>query len=146
MSSLFIKSSLRISLLGLCLAAVLCAQPATAFADEEEVIVTVKQGRYARSPDPGCIGEKTRDSSARCKQLCVFLRAHAKIDRVRIYVKEANAPRWTETRANAEPIGWAKFVGNYTVERVSNEKRIRWLFKNWSHDRARQARMVVYYQ
>ena len=70
----------------------------------------------------------------------------AKITVVDIYMKEAEARKWIKSRANAQSIASAKFVGDYTVERVSNEKRVCWLFKNWSHNRVRQARMVVRYR
>lgn len=119
--------------------------PTFAFSQKSETVVTVPNGRYARSPNPTCIEHGGPDASARCANLCVSISPFATIDRVEIFMKEARANSWVKTAGNQEPIGWAKFVGSYQVKPSHDQKEVCWLFMNWKHDRYRQAKMIVYY-
>lgn len=115
--------------------------PATMLSVSEDTQV-VPHGHYASSPDPSCIGSGGPDPSATCVVLRVYLPLTAQVQAVQAIAKERGASAWVLCGPE-QGIGWCKFSGNYQETTTPTNKVVNWLFKNWSHNRDREAKITV---
>jgi len=107
--------------------------------------VLIMPGLFTKSRNPGCIGGKMADPSARCEQVCVTIPVRARIQRVDYFLKETNDQTFTMVQQDVEMLPWAKVSGNFTVDRFNNAQEVCAMFMNWSSDRSREAQIKVTY-
>lgn len=112
-----------------------------------ESSLVVPHGIQAQTADPSCIGSNLPDPAAFCVALTVGgIPIGARIDNVRLFAREKDADKWSECKPKVDaPLGWCKFPGNYQIQTNNLGISIRQEFRNWSHDRDREARLLVEY-
>jgi hypothetical protein len=126
----------------------MCAWPGSSPAIAAEAVsapVLIMPGLFTKSRNPGCIGGKMADPSARCERVCVTIPVRARIQRVDYFLKETYDQTFTMVQPDVEMLPWAKVSGNFTVDRFSNGQEVCSMFMNWAIDRNREAQIKVTY-
>jgi hypothetical protein len=138
--------------------------PIEAQIGQQEILV--EHGGYAQASDPPCaqfndpaaLSEKfanqqpgsvllspTQDRGPTCAAVRITIPAGKKITKIVAEAREQEQPSWTPCQVLDGPwricgVGWSAW--NFMQEGNS----VTGIFKNWSHDRSRDARIVVYGQ
>lgn len=105
----------------------------------ETTQVQVPHSTYVRVDDPPC-GEGL--STSRCKTLHITIPGNGTVDAVRLYCKEDEQRTWSPCAPYDRPLGWSRF-GQPWQEMTPAGRVVKVIFKNWSGDRNRDARMDV---
>ena len=108
----------------------------------------------ALTGDPTCsgpLGDDTgphTDPSANCARLCVELPPGATVKRIHGWAKLANKVTWRP--CHNDPVSCdmeqAAFLDEPDVQREGAHGRVCWIFRNWSLEINREARVTVDYQ
>jgi hypothetical protein len=95
---------------------------------------------------PGARQECTEQSALRIT-LCASVPAAATVKEVQLYIRAEDPKQpWAEARVQAgQEAGQARFADKFTERTEEAAKQICQGFANWSHERARVARIVVKY-
>jgi len=116
-----------------------------------ESTAVISHGMYVMTSNPGCRGASGVSSNdwSSCGVVTVQIPLTARIVSVTGSARERGAADWKQCvqRDNKDcDVGWARFDGNYSVQTVGGFQTISWTFKNWSHNRDREARVVVVWE
>jgi hypothetical protein len=102
----------------------------------------VQHGNYAQTNDPPCIGSGQPNADSNCQNVYVFLPLTAHVAAVGNAAREYGSATWGACNPYCS-VGWSKFEGSYQIYSTPNNVVVAWTFKNWSHNRTREAMVSV---
>jgi hypothetical protein len=94
---------------------------------------------------PGAKPECTEQSALRVT-VCASVPAAATVKDVQLYIRADDKQPWADARVQAgQEAGQARFAEKYSERPEEGGKQVCQAFANWSHEKARLARIVVKY-
>jgi hypothetical protein len=108
---------------------------------------TIPHGIYVQTSRPPCYGAPGWSSNnySSCANVVVYLPLTAHVDGVVGYARETGQTAWLVCNSPQQdcPVGWATFDPGYQISTSPSNVTVSWTFKNWSHNRSRDAQIAV---
>jgi len=108
---------------------------------------SVPHGIYVHTNRPGCQGTPGVPSNeySVCASVNVYIPLTGHVDSVAGYARETGQTAWSVCNSPQQDcmIGWCTFDPGYRIYTTPTNTVVAWTFKNWSHNRGRDAMVAV---
>ncbi len=112
---------------------------------EEGAAASVLIGPYKPQGVSGAREECTEQSAIRVS-VCASVPAAATVKEVQLYIRADDKQPWTDARVQpGQEVGQSRFADKFAERPEEGAKQVCQVFANWSHEKARSARIVVKY-
>jgi hypothetical protein len=108
---------------------------------------SVPHGIYVHTNRPACQGTPGSSSNeySVCTTVNVYIPLTGHVDAVAGFARETGSTAWSPCYSPQQDcaIGWSTFDPGYQIYTTPSNTVVAWTFKNWSHNRARDAMVAV---